>query len=193
MKQKKNKTKGDWIELVGKDFEYIDEVVDEEHITSMSKDIYSKYIKQKVENAAIRDYNELKDMSKKMKGLKYDKLNMQMYLKSNEFSLEENKLMFSLRSNCYPARMNFKLMNEGDLKCIFKCDEYETQEHIFEHCEPLKMHIKKKYYFKISSIYGSFTEQKNAIQICTEIDKIRKIMKYNILPGGSDARTHANI
>jgi hypothetical protein len=42
---------------------------------------------------------------------------------------------------------------------------------------------------KVKNIYGSLTEQKSAIQVFTEIDKIRKTMIENLPPGGATART----
>ena len=72
-----------------------------------------------------------------MKHLKYDKLAIQSHLVSDLFSVEEKRLLFSLRSMCNPAKMNFRKMNKGNLKCSFQCNQDETHIHIFQECTPL--------------------------------------------------------
>ena len=74
---------------------------------------------------------QLKEKSKKkLKNLSYKKLSIQPYLTMNKFSLKEKQLLFSLRSHCYKAKINFRKMNRGDLKCSLKCNSDETQLHI---------------------------------------------------------------
>ena len=124
-----------------------------------------------------------------MYNLKYSKLSIQPYMVNNSFSHNEIKLLFSLRSNCYAAKMNFKKMNKGNLKCIFNCDNNETQLHIFENCQPIKNKLNFNTNVKLSSIYGTVSEQKKAISVLIKIDSIRKQMKQDILPGGLIART----
>ena len=74
-------------------------------------------------------------------------------------------------------------MNRGDLQCIFKCNESETQSHIFENCQPIRKRLNIKSSLKIDNIYGSMTQQKEAIKIFLQIDNIRKHMKNYILHG----------
>ena len=66
-----------------------------------------------------------------MKDKHYEKFEMQPYIKNCSFTLEEIKLLFSLRSKSYPAKINYKNINKGNLKCSFQCDSDETQEYIF--------------------------------------------------------------
>ena len=54
-------------------------------------------------------------------------------------------------------------MNKGNLKCIFLCDQVETQEHVFQHCGPILRRLKVTHTEQIKSIYGSPLEQKSAI------------------------------
>jgi hypothetical protein len=156
----------------------------------MPKEASIKLVKEKVQNAAFSSYLSMKDESKtKMRYLKYEKFEMQGYLSSNIFSMEEKKLLFALRSKCYSAKNNFKKMNKGSLTCIFKCDQIETQDHVFEHCEPVLAKLNFRHTQKVENIYGSLTEQKSAIQVFTKIDQIRKNMIDNLPPGGATART----
>ena len=68
-------------------------------------------------------------------------------------------------------------MNKGSLTCICKCDQIETQDHVFEHCEPVLAKMNFRHTQKVENIYGSLTEQKRAIQVFTKIYQIRK--KYD--------------
>ena len=101
-------------------------------------------------------------------------------------------MLFSLQSKCYPAKMNFRKLHRGDLKCFLKCDADETQFHIFQDCEPIKSRLGISIYPKLEDIYKSITLQKNAVLIFIKIDHIRKQLKENILPGGLVARAPAD-
>ena len=176
-KQKENSLKGDWIMIIREDFEFIGEVLNEDFIKSTTKNVYKLFIKNKVRKAAFESYLKLKERSKKkLKNLNYKDFGMQPYLNSNKFSTSEKQLLFSLRSKCYPAKMNFKKLNKRDLKCVFKCDEEETQSHIFQNCEPILSKLGFTNIPSLDNIYGSLEDQKNAISIFTQINHIRKQM-----------------
>ena len=128
-----------------------------------------------------------------MKDLQYDKLSIQNYLISDLFSLEEKYLLSSLRSMCFPAKMNFRKMHKGNLKCSLKCDDDETQLHIFEACTPILARLDFPHTVRIKDIYGNIEEQRNAVKIFMKIDSIRSILLSDILPGGIVARTPACI
>ena len=101
------------------------------------KNVYKLFIKNKIRKAAFKSYLKLKERpKKKLKNVNCKDLGIQPYLNSNKFSISEKLLLFSLRSKCYPAQINLKKINKKDLKCVFKCDEEETQSHIFPNCEP---------------------------------------------------------
>ena len=113
--QKENACKGDWIHLIRKDFGFLGENIQDQVITDTPKDIYRKWVKTKVKNAAFKEYFKLKKESrKKLNSLQYEELVIQPYLESSHFSLEEKQLLYSLRSKCYPTKMNFKKMNKGN-------------------------------------------------------------------------------
>ena len=56
-----------------------------------------------------------------MKDVHYEKLEMQSYTKSSKLNLDGIRLFFALRSKPYPAKMNYKKINKGNLKCTFVC------------------------------------------------------------------------
>ena len=85
------------------------------------------------------------------------------------------------RSKCYPAKMNFKKMNKGDLKCIFLCHQEETQDYIFETCPAIRQKLDFSLSMKLDSIYGDVTEQFKAIQVFEKIDDMRTMMRKELL------------
>ena len=128
-----------------------------------------------------------------MKDLQYNKLIIQNDLVSDQFSLEEKYLLSSLRSMCYPAKMNFLKMHKGNLKCSLKCDDDETQLHIFQAFTPILARLDIPHTVRIKDIYGNIDDQRNAVKIFMKIDSIRSILLSDILPGGIVARTPARI
>ena len=112
-----------------------------------------------------------------MKDVHYQKLEMQSYLKNGRFNQEEIKLLFSLRSKSYPAKINYKKINKGNLKCTFQCKSDETQEHIFQNCQPILSRISYPVIINLSDIYGSVDDQYSIIKNLTEVDRMRRLMK----------------
>ena len=193
LKQIECPSKGDWITLVRNDFTFMEEDFSEAliNIQSMSKEQYNKHIKGKVSKAAFKEYIYLKEKcEKKLKYMKYTKFAIQPYLTSKKLSMEEKKLLFSLRSKCYPAKMNSRKQFKGNTQCSLKCRTDETQDHIFEHCDPIRTKIGHN--IKLSEIYGTLDDQIRVVRTLLEIDRMRKTLKDKILPGGSVARTHVD-
>ena len=192
LKQKEKSCKGDWIHLLREDFAFIEEDICDEIIKNTPKDIYKLWVRKKVERAAFSNYLNLKeDSKKKLKDLHYEKLQIQPYLLSSQLTFKQKQLLYSLRSKCYPARMNFKKLNKGNLRCRFKCDSEETQDHIFENCGPIQARISYPVNVNLNQIFGSLDDQHKVINCLTTIDHVRKLM-IDILPGGNGARTHVN-
>ena len=150
-------------------------------------------MKEKVKKAAFEYYLLLKETCKtKMKHLSYETLQMQEYLTSNQFNRDEIKLLYSLRSKSYPAKGNFKNMNKGNMNCIFQCNQIETQDHVFQNCNPILRRLNLDHTEQMTSIYGSHSEQKSAIQVFVKIDQMRKHMIDNLPPREAIARTQNN-
>ena len=168
LKQKESLLKGDWIHSVRKDYQFIGEELEnmEDFIKNTSKEVFSKIIKHRVYKAAFKSYLEMKEWcKKKMSQLTYEEFKIRDYLTSTQLNSEEKRILFSLRSNCYPAKINFKNMNKGNLKCSLNCDEIETQIHIFENCEPVLSRLNLTQTLPLNSIYGSLSEQKSAVEL----------------------------
>ena len=76
-----------------KHFNFIEDDMDEEAIKSTPKQEYKNKIKQKVKEAAFKDYMKMKQNHSKLDDVHYTDLKIQPYLQSNQFSREEQKLL----------------------------------------------------------------------------------------------------
>ena len=184
-KQKTDYTKGDWFQLLIKDFEFIEETMDEEQIKNMSKIQYKKKIKDMVKKAAFKYLTKQKEEHKKVKNLVYKDLQIQPYLTSKLFNNEERNLLYSLRSMCHPAKQNFRKMNRNNLLCSFGCLQTEDQFHMFIQCPYLKLPNQPSSY---DNIFKDLEEQKEAIQVFLPKEKLRRQLIDNFPPGGSRTR-----
>ena len=110
---------------------------------------------------------------------------------SNKFSLEDKKkkLLYSLRSKYYRAKIYFRKQHNGNLKSSFLCNAEETQKHTFENCGPIKARVSTQ--VDLNNIYGSIEDQFKVVQTLSRIEQVQQSMKESILPGGS-ARTPVN-
>ena len=109
MKQKEHNTKGDWIQMLRQDFEFIQVDMDENKIISYPKEEYRKIIRQQVEASAFKSYMQLKERSKKkMKNLVYEKINIQAYLRLDTFSLKEKKVTLCPKVKLLQGKTEFQ-------------------------------------------------------------------------------------
>ena len=63
----------------------------------------------------------------------------------------------------------------------FKCNEEETQFHIFQACEPVLSKLGTQNIPAYEHIYGNISEQKSAVSVFTQIDHIRKQMTKDLM------------
>ena len=179
-KQKEVFTKGDWFQMVLDDFKFVNKEMNEEEIKLIPKETYRKKMKEMVSKAAFDLYKEKLMIQSKTKDLKYKKLEIQDYLRSDLFSKEERELLVKLRSKCHYSKANFKTRYQNKLNCTFGCQETETQEHVFQTCKE----IKQKFSLPYNDINQSVEKQKRIIEVFLKIDKERKTAMEALLPGG---------
>ena len=176
-KQKKKTSKGDWYDLLLKDFKFIDKDLNEKEIKEMSKEDYKKTIKELVEKAAMKYFLEEKKSHSKLEEVFYDKLQLQPYLTDRRFSTEERKLLVLLRSRCFSAKTNFKKLWKENLECSLGCSSNEDQRHIFTQCIWLPPSPEIIY----ENIYKETNEQKETIEVFLKKETHRKHLLDNLL------------
>ena len=119
-------------------------------------------------------------LKEKLNNLSYEDLTVQPYLTKDYFSIEEKKLLFSLRAMCYDAKLNFRKLNKRNLRCRLDCQYEESKVHIFQSCQPILNKLGLKEAPSINHIYGTPVEQKNAIKIFLKIHLMKKQLIQNM-------------
>ena len=191
-KQKEDETKGDWFDLLVKDFKFIGVEMDENHIKQMTKEEYKKEIKEQISKAAFKDLLQLKQKHSKLNEVTYFTFSMQPYLKSKQMNKKEKTLLYLMRSKCHKSKSNFKKMFQNNTKCIFACDSIEDQVHAFTQCLPVLSKINRTANLDHSMIFQNIDKQIVVISIFLEIEEKRKELTEQLLPGETDARTQEN-
>ena len=106
----------------------------------MSKQKLKKMLREKGQYGAVVELYKNLQTSSKVRNIKYNKLELQDYLKS-KLTKEERNMITAIRSKCVrEIKTNFGNMYKGCQHCPMKCDEeapnQDTQEHILT-CEAL--------------------------------------------------------
>ena len=127
--------------------------------------------------AALRHLNSVKDTHSKVMGLDYSELAPQSYIKSADFSNEELRTLFALRSKMIPVKCNYPgLYINQDKNCSFGCPSKEDQSHLIS-CTFLIKHLKDKSILaeaEHDDIYEDVKLQKQITDIYMEILEIKK-------------------
>ena len=89
-KQKEDPLKGDWFELIQKDFLFLGIEMDEKIIKSTNKETYKKKINQLLYKAAFCQYMKEKAEKSKLEHLEYKTLQIQPYLTDPGFTYKKN-------------------------------------------------------------------------------------------------------
>ena len=174
--QKVKTSKGDWIELVKKDFELIGEQFDEEMVKQMSKNKFKQFVKQRIEKAAFNHLETTKQKHSKVKQINYKKLEPQPYVLSEDFKDEQICELFALRSRMVQVKRNFIGKFRQDLLCSLGCVVEETQDHLLD----CKLLIDKMKDISIlaevetSDLFGTVQEQLAVTRCFSEILHIRE-------------------
>ena len=125
--------KGDWVTMVTEDMKELEISLTMEQIEAMNKEVFKEMIKTKVQKEAFKYLTKLKDSHSKARKIRYEKLEMQRYLKpeTENLTIAEKKFIFAARTRMLDLAGNFK----SGLVCskCRKCQiEEETQEHLLE-------------------------------------------------------------
>ena len=107
--QKLKPSKGDWVNLVENDKQLLKINLGDEEIAKMSKFTFKKFVKKVIAEGAFAYLMKIKETHSKLKDLKYKKLEMQNYIKSdNNLTVDEKCLLFQFR------------VRQTDVKCDYK-------------------------------------------------------------------------
>ena len=172
--QKKNESPGDWVNLVREDAKLLQIDLDENWITSMSKNRFKKLLKRKMTQAALSHLN-LKKKSK-VQDILYTKLSPQPYIVSGELGDEHKQMLFALRSKMLRVKSNFSGLYKNDDQCSLGCKSVENQMHLIE-CKYLIEKLDDASILaeiEYSDIFGSVNSQKLIAEAYVELFQIRE-------------------
>ena len=74
--QQTNPSPGDYVTIVENDFKRIGETMDTSVICGMTKEDYKKHIKNKLNEAALKELSEIQSAHSKVKYIKYSQLSI---------------------------------------------------------------------------------------------------------------------
>ena len=101
-----------------KDFELIEEKMDESSIIGCGAEAFKNSIKKKIKIAAFKFLRSKQQTQSKVRDIQFLKLETQKYLLNRLFSNEEVNTLYSLRSRSLECKANFKnKYKEGDTSC----------------------------------------------------------------------------
>ena len=155
--QKKNPTKGDFVTLVETDLKKLGLTYEEVASETMTSTMLKTKLKNNAKTAALSELLQDQSRSTKTQNLKYDKLEIQDYLKSDILSREEAIMLTAIRSKCVKGiRTDFKNM-EKCIHCPLKCDQDQPAEDTHEHLLSCNKLCGSN--VPLEFIYGSTVEQ----------------------------------
>ena len=114
---------------IEKDKIELDIDLNDEDIKRISKYKFKKYLKKKIQTAALAYLNKLKMKHKKSSELQSKEIKCSEYLKSKLFTKNETKLLFKLRTHMYSVKENFSKQYENNMLCELCASAVLSQEH----------------------------------------------------------------
>ena len=134
--QWKYPTSQDWTEQVKIDLEDFNIPIDLEFIKSKSEYSFKNLVKIKAREYAFDKFMMKKLEHSKLDDLIYTKLEIQKYLKSNQFTVAQARSIFSFRTRMSNFKENFQ-GNNGHNPCPLCCLHLDSQSMIFQ-CPQIK-------------------------------------------------------
>ena len=170
--QLKNPCKGDWSIIVKEDMSKIGITLLDSDIGKMSKYAFKQLVKKSVKNATF-DSLRLKQLEHtKIKNIIYDEFQIQPYLQSSSFSIEEASTLFNMRASTINGfKMCFPSLYRNDKQCRLQCQEEDTIEHTF-YCHKIKHHEELSP-VNFNAIYANVKDRKQAVSKFIKLQSIR--------------------
>jgi hypothetical protein len=107
--------KNDWIHQIQNDLEICGIEESEDGISKMKKSTFKKLVDEKVQQISASYLISLKNKHSKSEHLRYSS-SMQPYLKNDELSIEEKKLIFRLNNRLIDVKVNYKKKYKDELE-----------------------------------------------------------------------------
>ena len=177
--QKIKKTKGDWYSLIEQEKQKYDLTVTDAEICQMSKFKYKTLVQKKVEKFAFENLKERASKHSKSAGIlsciSSLKMKRQDYLCENNFSKDDIKLLFKLRSRMLEVKTNFRGIHGSDLSCR-TCDTclIEDEDHLLS-CKSIQIENQPQE-IKYADVFGSVEQQRKAVKAFKAVMRKRELL-----------------
>ena len=157
MAQKHEPRRGDFYSAIQKYLTEFEIHLSEENIKEMPEKLFKSLVKKQAKSVAIQYLKKKQSDGDKGSEIEYQDFGLQDYLSpSANIKLEDQHILFSLRSRMYPLKINFS--RNGNIKeelCISSCKQIIDNEHL-TWCDKLN----SKNDFRYSHILNGNLEEK---------------------------------
>jgi hypothetical protein len=173
MAQKEQPRRGDWYSEIQNIIEEFELNISEEDIKRTPVNCFKKMVKKSSELAGLKYLKILHKMGKKGILINYESLEAQDYLNPCfNFKLEEQRYLFSLRSEMNPLSTNFKRnKNMNETFCVKTCESLLDNQHLVL-CQILNPNSNITY---MKILNGNISEKKEALHQTMENERVRSL------------------
>jgi hypothetical protein len=181
-RQKLCPSQGDWVKMVESDKNKVGLMLEDEEIEKMSKSMFQKIVKNKVETFALSQLEELKKKHSKSEKIESKKFEASKYLSDYRLNRNEQQVLFKLRTQTLDVKMNFQNQHEN-LLCS-TCQLFpETQAHLLQ-CPAIVKNLQwmdaTNSRLDVNDIYSNLDKQIKIAKIFSVIVEERtKLLKNN--------------
>ena len=174
--QKLSSCKTDWVVQLNADLKLCDISLSEEEVRNMKKYAFSVLVNKKVRHAAINHIILLRNKHSKSEKLSPSN-GLKEYLKCCQLSIEEQRLLFSMKCRMSDLKVNYQNKHRNDLSCaLCREDIMESESHLLQ-CKDLvgeESLVDEIGNIKPEDIYGNLKDQICAIKLWKKLFKVRR-------------------
>ena len=175
--QGKLSVKNDWINYLKDDLSLCQIVLSENEIKLMKKEKFKKLVNDKLRQLTNEYLTSLQQSHRKTRNI-FVTEKMKPYLRSEEISLEEKRMLFLMRNFMCDVKTNYKTLYANNMRCRL-CDKFEESESHLTICEEgvdeeIQKNLKN---VSVTDVWASSFRQITSIQIINKLFKLRNL-KY---------------
>ena len=173
---------GDWYQMIQMEKEKYDIMLSDEEISKIGKNMFRKFVREKVSKYAFsyllnvsKQHSKSKDL---VDNLNHNGLRTQPYLLTTQLTTSQKQLLMSLRCKIYDVKSNFKNRFNNNMRCriCMLPDSYENESHLLK-CSDLVDNLSSaESNLKLEDIYGTLETQVRFIKHFDKIHSRRKLM-----------------
>ena len=188
--------KDDWIYQLREDLKECNILQSECEIKSMKIYTYRNLVKKQIQEVSTKYLLSLKmknNVEKSKSKNIWPSDDMKMYLRSNELSTDEKRLLFSLRCRVNEVKCNYKSKYRNDMSCSLCSSNVDESEMHLLQCEAIVSEPEVKddiSEIEYSDIFSDIKKQIKAVKIWKKIFRIRNWKSQNRTLSSSGHQAH---